>query len=148
MTRVIRLAERAAKSNIPVLIEGESGVVEDVRLTSTWLRTAADARIIVPNERLAAGVLRNDSIGEKDVPVEASLWLHRDQDVVAAMDALRAGLELEAGTSPPVLRRIAGFERSATVPERAVMPAVTLCAAPLTVDTKPVATAVSAPSAR
>ena len=26
MTRVIRLAERAAKSNIPVLIEGESGV--------------------------------------------------------------------------------------------------------------------------
>jgi hypothetical protein len=67
--------------------------VEDVRLTSTWLRTAADARIIVPNERLAAGVLRNDSIGEKDVPVEASLWLHRDQDVVAAMDALRAGLD-------------------------------------------------------
>jgi hypothetical protein len=38
-------------------------------------------------------VLRNDSIGEKDVPVEASLWLHRDQDVVAAMDALRAGLD-------------------------------------------------------
>jgi hypothetical protein len=32
--------------------------------------------------------------------------------------ALRAGLELEAGTSPPVLRRIAGFERSATVPEQ------------------------------
>lgn len=32
--------------------------------------------------------------------------------------ALRAGLELEAGTSPPVLRRIAGFERSATAPER------------------------------
>jgi small-conductance mechanosensitive channel len=76
-----------------VTFEGESGVVEDVRLTSTWLRTAADARIIVPNERLAAGVLRNDSIGEKDVPVEASLWLHRDQDVVAAMDALRAGLD-------------------------------------------------------
>ena len=76
-----------------VTFEGEAGVVEDVRLTSTWLRTAADARIIVPNERLAAGVLRNDSIGDKDVPVEASLWLHRDQDAVAAMDALRAGLD-------------------------------------------------------
>ncbi len=32
--------------------------------------------------------------------------------------ALRAGLELEAGTSPPVLRRIAGFEPAGTVPER------------------------------
>ncbi|MFL5233223.1 MAG: sigma-54-dependent transcriptional regulator, partial [Microvirga sp.] len=30
MTRVIRLAERAAKSNIPVLIEGESGVGKEV----------------------------------------------------------------------------------------------------------------------
>ena len=32
--------------------------------------------------------------------------------------ALRAGLELEAGTSPPVLRRIAGFEPASTVPEQ------------------------------
>jgi len=32
--------------------------------------------------------------------------------------ALRAGLELEAGTSPPVLRPIAGFEPATTVPDR------------------------------
>jgi hypothetical protein len=32
--------------------------------------------------------------------------------------ALRAGLELEAGTSPPVLRPIRGFAPAATVPER------------------------------
>ena len=32
--------------------------------------------------------------------------------------ALRGGLELQAGTSPPVLQRIAGFERSDTVPEQ------------------------------
>lgn len=32
--------------------------------------------------------------------------------------ALRAGLELQAGTSPPVLQRIEGFERSAVAPER------------------------------
>ena len=32
--------------------------------------------------------------------------------------ALRAGLELRAGTSPPVLERIPGFQRAATTPER------------------------------
>lgn len=32
--------------------------------------------------------------------------------------ALRAGLELEAGTSPPALRRIPGFKRSVTTPEK------------------------------
>jgi hypothetical protein len=32
--------------------------------------------------------------------------------------ALRAGLELEAGTSPPVLRRVPGFERAARTPEQ------------------------------
>ena len=32
--------------------------------------------------------------------------------------AYRAGLELQGGTSPPVLRRIPRFERAATTPER------------------------------
>jgi hypothetical protein len=32
--------------------------------------------------------------------------------------ALRAGLELQAGTSPPVLQRIGGFRRAARTPER------------------------------
>jgi hypothetical protein len=32
--------------------------------------------------------------------------------------ALRAGLELEEGTSPPVLRRVPGFKRAAKAPER------------------------------
>jgi small conductance mechanosensitive channel len=75
-----------------VTFEGETGTVEDVRLTYTWLRTPADARIIVPNERLAAGVLRNDSIVDDTVSVEASFWLHREADPIEALDVLRAAL--------------------------------------------------------
>jgi len=75
-----------------VTFEGETGTVEDVRLTYTWLRTPGDTRVIVPNERLAAGILRNDSIVDAAVCVEASLWLSRDVDPVAALDALRAAL--------------------------------------------------------
>lgn len=76
-----------------VTVEGEVGTVEDIRLASTWLRTPADARVIIPNERLAAGILRNDSIVTPDVAFEVSLWLHVDADPVAAVDALREALD-------------------------------------------------------
>ncbi len=75
-----------------VTFEGETGTVEDVRLTSTWLRTPGGTRVIVPNERLAAGVLRNDSIAGPSVAVEPSIWLGADADPVAAVDALRGAL--------------------------------------------------------
>jgi small-conductance mechanosensitive channel len=76
-----------------VTFEGETGTVEDIRLTSTWLRTPTRSRVIVPNERLAGGVLRNDTIVEDLVSVEVSLWLPADREVLEAVDAIRAGLE-------------------------------------------------------
>lgn len=75
-----------------VAFEDQAGTVEDVRLTSTWLRTPGGSRVIVPNERLAAGVLRNDSIISATVALEPSVWLKGDVDPIAAVDALRAGL--------------------------------------------------------
>ena len=53
-----------------VTFEGETGTIEEVRLTSTWMRTPADARIVIPNERLASGILRNDSINSPSIAVE------------------------------------------------------------------------------
>jgi small conductance mechanosensitive channel len=76
-----------------VTFEGETGTVEDIRLTSTWLRTGGDSRIIVPNERLAGGVLRNDSIVDPFVAVEASLWLGGEIEAIDAVDRVRAALE-------------------------------------------------------
>ena len=75
-----------------VTIEGETGIVEDLTLTYTWLRTGSDARLIIPNERLAAGVLRNDSIRSAVVALEVSLWLAPEDDEAAALAAIR-GLE-------------------------------------------------------
>lgn len=75
-----------------VTIEGETGTVEDVRLTYTWLRTGTDARIIVPNERLAASILRNESIASPTVVVEASAWIPHAADETAAVAALRTAL--------------------------------------------------------
>jgi small-conductance mechanosensitive channel len=73
-----------------VTFEGETGTVEDVGLTYTWLRTGADARLLVPNERLAGGIIRNDSIRSPTVSVEASIWLPADADEAKALEALRA----------------------------------------------------------
>lgn len=75
-----------------VTIEGETGTVQDVRLTYTWLRTAADSRVIVPNERLAASILRNDSIGSPTVVVEVSAWIAHADDETAALATLKTAL--------------------------------------------------------
>jgi small conductance mechanosensitive channel len=73
-----------------VTFEGETGTVEDVGLTYTWLRTGADARLLVPNERLAGGIIRNDSIRSPTVSIEVSIWLAPDADEGRALEALRA----------------------------------------------------------
>ncbi|HEY7619652.1 MAG TPA: mechanosensitive ion channel family protein [Solirubrobacteraceae bacterium] len=73
-----------------VTFEGETGTVEDVSLTYTWLRTGSDARLIIPNERLAAGILRNDSIRSPMVALEVSAWLTPDADEAAALQAIGA----------------------------------------------------------
>jgi small conductance mechanosensitive channel len=73
-----------------VTFEGETGTVEDVGLTYTWLRTGADARLLVPNERLAGGIIRNDSIRSATVAIEVSVWLAADADEGRALEALRA----------------------------------------------------------
>jgi small-conductance mechanosensitive channel len=73
-----------------VTFEGETGTVEDVGLTYTWLRTGADARILVPNERLAGGIVRNDSIRSPTVATEVSIWLAADADETRALEAVAA----------------------------------------------------------
>jgi small-conductance mechanosensitive channel len=73
-----------------VTIEGETGTVEDVRLNYTVVRGGDGGRIFIPNERLAAGILHNDTIVEPLVALEVELWLPQAVDADAALDALRS----------------------------------------------------------
>jgi small-conductance mechanosensitive channel len=73
-----------------VTFEGESGVVEDVRLTYTYIRADDGRRIIVPNERLAQNTVQNHTIVDPRVRVEASVWIPREVDALRAMAALRS----------------------------------------------------------
>ena len=72
-----------------VTLEEHYGVVEDVRLNFTILRTLSEQRIVIPNERLASGILRNDTLESDAVGLDVSLWLPAGADVPRALDVLR-----------------------------------------------------------
>jgi small-conductance mechanosensitive channel len=78
-----------------VTFEGEMGTVEDVRLSYTYLRTDDGRRIIIPNERLAQNTVQNHTIFDPQVRVEASVWISRETDAIAALAALRVGDEVD-----------------------------------------------------
>jgi len=71
-----------------VEFEGQTGVVEDVRLTYTYLRAEDNRRIIVPNERLASSTIENFTIMEPRVEVEVTIGLPLDADPSRALEAL------------------------------------------------------------
>jgi small-conductance mechanosensitive channel len=73
-----------------VRVEQESGTVEDVRLNYTVVRRSDGRRIFIPNERLASGILRNDTIAEPLVALEVDVWLGHEIDADRALEALAA----------------------------------------------------------
>ena len=72
-----------------ITFEGNYGVVEDVRLNYTILRTLSHQRVVIPNERLASGVLRNDTLAVDRVALDVSVWLPPEADTERAIEALR-----------------------------------------------------------
>jgi small-conductance mechanosensitive channel len=71
-------------------IEDDRGVVEDVTLSYTILRTGGGTRIVIPNEKLAASVLHNDSLVDEPVALDVSVWIAPDADAGRAVEILQA----------------------------------------------------------
>jgi small-conductance mechanosensitive channel len=71
-----------------VEFEGQTGIVEDVRLTYTYLRAEDNRRIIVPNERLASSTIENFTIVDPRVEVEVTIGLPLEADPNRALEAL------------------------------------------------------------
>ena len=72
-----------------VTFEDDTGTVEDIRLTYTYIRTDEGTRVVVPNERLAQSKVQNHTIADPRVRVEVSVWLAPDADLMRALTALR-----------------------------------------------------------
>jgi small-conductance mechanosensitive channel len=71
-----------------VYVEDQYGVVDDIRLTYTFLRTAGGQSVVIPNEKLASGILRNDTLGEGTVTPDVGIWLPITTDAARAVEVL------------------------------------------------------------
>ena len=85
-----------------VTFEDAYGVVEDVRLNYTVLRTPGDQRVIIPNEKLATGILHNDTIESRKIGIDVAVWLPPEADVERAI----AALEHEMGAEVTVAEQV------------------------------------------
>jgi small-conductance mechanosensitive channel len=77
ITQPLRIGDR-------IVFDDLTGVVEDVSLSYTFLRQLSGERIAIPNEKLATGILRNDTLGAPELAVEVDVWIAPDADANAA----------------------------------------------------------------
>ena len=71
-----------------VTFEGHYGVIEDMRLNYTIMRTASEQRVVIPNEKLAGGVMKNDTLVVDVVDLDVTIWIPPEADVERAIVAL------------------------------------------------------------
>jgi small-conductance mechanosensitive channel len=79
-----------------VTFEENYGLVEDVRLNYTILRSG-ETRVVIPNERLAAGILKNDTLRVDVVGLDVAVWLPPAADAERAAALLSE--EMGAGVT-------------------------------------------------
>ena len=108
-TQPLRLGDR-------VEVGGEGGVVEEIGLTYTWVRTRDDDMLVIPNEKLASETIlnktiRNATIRARHALAEVSLQVPLEQDLGRVVEVLR-----EASPDGEVL--VTGIEGNATVTVR------------------------------
>src|SRR3954471_14249448 len=82
-----------------VTFEGDTGTVEDIRLTYTYVRTGDGSRVVIPNERLAQNTVLNHTILDPSLRVSVSVWVDRDADPIRALAVLRGGDDLDVSVA-------------------------------------------------
>ena len=76
-----------------VTFEEETGEVEDMRLTYTYIRLDDGRRLIVPNERLAQSSIVNHTVVDPRVQVQVSVRVPPGADVDRALELAGEGVE-------------------------------------------------------
>jgi small-conductance mechanosensitive channel len=82
ITQPIRLGDRVSYA-------GEDGVIEEIGLTYTFIRTQDQARLVIPNEKLASDTIRNSTIRSREAFAEITVQVPLSADLGAAVDELR-----------------------------------------------------------
>jgi small conductance mechanosensitive channel len=107
-TQPLRIGDR-------VSIGGDAGVVEEIGLTYTFIRTDDGSRLVIPNEKLASDTIRNFTIVSRQKVSEVSVQVPITQELGAVVESLREETSatpgadvfvsaLDAGTATITLR--------------------------------------------
>src|SRR5215210_2631986 len=81
-TQPLRLGDRISFS-------GADGVVEEIGLTYTFVRTDDNARLVIPNEKLASDTIRNATIVDREALAEVTVQVPLNHDLDAVVGLLR-----------------------------------------------------------
>jgi len=72
-----------------VVVEGTTGVVEEIGLIYTFVHTEDGDRLVIPNEKLASDTIRNSTIRSREKVAEITVQVPLAQDVGAVVDRLQ-----------------------------------------------------------
>jgi small conductance mechanosensitive channel len=107
-----------------VTIEETQGVVEEIGLIYTFVRTENGDRLVIPNEKLASDTIRNATIRSREKVAEIMVQVPLSADLDAVVDRLRHVTEGDVyvsdlgGNASVVVRRDAASEEEAERVER------------------------------
>jgi small-conductance mechanosensitive channel len=82
ITQPLRLGDR-------VTVEDTEGIVEEIGLTYTWIRTRDNDRLVVPNEKLASESIRNSTIRSSETLAEVQVQVPASADLRAVVSSLQ-----------------------------------------------------------
>src|SRR5918999_4306510 len=81
-TQPLRLGDR-------IEIGDDSGVVEEIGLTYTFIRTDDAATVVIPNEKLASDTIRNSTIRSREKLAEITVQVPINHDLSKVIELLR-----------------------------------------------------------
>src|SRR6266498_1277182 len=101
-----------------VTVDNVEGTVEEIGLTYTFIRTADNARLVIPNEKLASDTIRNATIRSREQLAEVTLQVPLDKDLDSVVELMRS----ETDDEPRSDVLVTGLNVGATVTLRTWAP--------------------------
>lgn len=101
-----------------VTVDGVRGVVEEIGLTYTFIKTPDNSRFVIPNEKLASDTILNSTIVTPEKLAQVTVQVPLDKDLDAVVDLLKS----ETAGDPRAEVLVTGLNGSASVTVRTWAP--------------------------
>ena len=101
-----------------VTVDGVRGVVEEIGVTYTFIKTPDNSRFVIPNEKLASDTILNSTIVTPEKLAQVTVQVPLDKDLDAVVDLLKS----ETAGDPRAEVLVTGLNGSASVTVRTWAP--------------------------